>query len=648
MLLPGQRLSLILLLVLGGTAAADLWWPEPDFAPAQAADAPAWLTGQKLCFSRWDGGPIEACKGFLSGWTYFNPPWPSVVDATVRWYDPETAELAGRMGYNFIWVTFSNGFSAETERIQWKQIGRYVDKCHARGIRVAAYMSSTNMFVDDMFLRVPESREWLMLDDKGQPVPYGAAAYDKMGRTTRQLADLSRPEWRAYIKGRIDAALEAGCDGIEFDNSFFSVGGDERSQKRYAEYQSKNGFTDTPDVKLFYEQEQIRRAFREFLDYARRRKPDAVLFCNAHWGNLHISRSNTIISTEDGAEPGYYSPEGTIEYVRGEKDELIEPIYEDLPPITTPPEPVAEHFHTNLALLRGLHGMSDGWKPVLVEFGGRRSGGRFVNQMPPLAFQLAVGECNAALCSLQGFQEGRPLLDLFERRPEMMQIVEAAAQAHGFVREHAELVLGARSKADVAIILDDRMRGRALLERLARRNVQFDVLYDWDVRPERLARYQRILAMDCKLISGEACSALVSYANSGGPFRVVGESGAADQWGQPRTNNPLDAWKTEPAGTSEDALVAFLVDGIEPTFTVVDNPYILFTVTEPKSAAGTTVVHLMNYLKHPVEDVRVHCPAAQEMQLFALTPGCDRILEGIEPQEWVIPKLGVYSMIVIR
>ncbi len=164
-----MQLRLTVVLVFGtlfntSVQAADIWWPGPEYPTPEKASAPAWLLNQKLNFSRWDGGPLEVCKGMLSGWPYFNAPWPDVVDATSRWYDPETVGLVEEMGFNFIWLTFNVGYSIEKERHQWDLLRDYVNACHARGIRVAAYLSSTNMFVDDMFVREPRSKEWQLLD----------------------------------------------------------------------------------------------------------------------------------------------------------------------------------------------------------------------------------------------------------------------------------------------------------------------------------------------------------------------------------------------------------------------------------------------------------------------------------------------------
>jgi len=631
-------------------SATEVWWPEPDYPAADAASAPAWLTSQKLCFSRWDGGPIETCKGVLSGWTYFNPPWPQVLDATTRWYDEESVDLAEAMGYNFLWLTLSVGFAVEQERGQWERLRPYVEACHDRGIRVAAYMSLTNLFVDGMFLHVPESRTWLLLGEDKQAVPYGAAAYEKMGRTTRMLADVSRPAWRAYLKRRVDAAIDLGFDAIEYDNNFFRIGGDERAQKRYATFLEKNGFADHPDTRRVYEQAQVRRTYRELLAHARQRKPDIVIFCNAHWGGMHISRSNTIIATEDGVEPGYYDPERTSEYERTERDELVPPLYEDLPSEGAPEMPDVQHFHVNLALLRGLKGLSEGWKPVLVEYGGRRSGGRFVNQMPPLAFQLAVGECNAALCTLQGFQEGRALLDLYRREPEVMRIVQAAKQAHDFVREHAQYVLGARYKANLGIVLDDRMRGLTLMRRLVKRNVQYQVLFDKDVGLDRLRRLRRVLVYDAKLISQQAVAGLVAYARSGGNLMVYGDSGAMDVWGQPRHENVLatgQAWATCRGKEAEAAVLAFATAEAQPAFQVLNNPYVRFTLTEKPGESGFCA-HLLNYLKFPLDNVRISCAGAQQPRLLSLTPECDGIVRGGSQGEWLIPRLGVYSIVVAK
>jgi len=649
--------ALFVVFFLGAAGQAGLWWPEADHPGPDANSLPTWLKTGKVCFSRWDGGRIEAAKGFLSGWAFFNPPWPDIVDATVRWYDLDTVDLAVRMGYNFVWLTMSNGFSVEQESGHWRVLKRYVDECHRRGIKVAAYQSLTNMFVDDMFVRVPESKGWQLLGPDGQPVPYGAAWYKKMGRVTRVLADVSRPEWRTYLKRRIDAAIDLGFDALEWDNVTYSIGGDQRSRDRYAQFLSNNRFQDNPDLRILYQHEELRRVFRELLDHARKRKPDMVTFCNLHRSTFTVGRATTVLTTEDGKEPGYYDtaanrPSGQGDIKDADMRDDVKPVYVDEPVDIAGESFKPERLRSNLGLLRCLKGLSEGWKPILVEYGGRRKGDRFLNQMPPLAFQLSVGECNAALCGFQGFQEGRALLDLYQRRPEVMRIVDAAAEAHRFVKEHAQEIVGAEYVADVAIVLDARVQGAALCDRLAKSNVQYAVLFEDRIRLDVLKRYQRVVVLDAQLLSDVAVGALVAYAEQGGRLMVTGNSGAMTEWGQLRADNPLarpGRYTYFGKDADEGELVRLLLDGVRPSFDVVGCPYVLFVLTRSKDAAsGTFTAHLLNYHKRPLKDVRVRCSGHKPARIASMTPGCDVIRPGSAPFEWVISSLGLYSIVVVE
>jgi len=648
-----RMLCLVLLLgVFCGSALAEVWFPTPLYPHADRESAPDWLKNHKLNFSRWDGGPIETCKGMLSGWPYFNAPWPSVIDATNRWYDLQTVDLAEKMGYNFLWLTFSVGYSIEQEQYQWEILRPYIEECHKRGIRVAAYMSSSNMFVDDMFETVPESKEWLLLDAEGEPVPYGAAAYKRMGRTTRMLADITHPGWKAYLKKRIDAALALGFDAIEYDNTFWYASG-KSAREGYAKFLEKNVFQDSPETQSRYEDEVMRRLFPELLAHARAQKPDIVIFININRPQYAIERGCTIISTEDGFEPGYYNFSYAHEV--GSADTL-EPVFEDeFVDIDAAPFD-RDMLISNIGRLRMLRGLNEGWKPVLVEFGGRKNGHRLLNLYPPLAFQLAIAECNAALCSLQGYQEGLPLRDLFERRSEVMPVVEAAGEAHRFMSQHEKRFEGARYKANVAIVVDNRLSiltghlpNETCLSDLAKANVQFEVVYEETLTREALERFEVVAVYDAKLISDEALNALSSYAQGGGQMVVFGQTGAMDRWGQPRENNPFSHGGSWAVAKDEKEFVEFAVKNASVPFDVVECPYVLFTLTEPVEARdGGYVAHLLNYQKETLENVRVRIPGKQSVELIALTPGCDAITKSNTADEWILPRLGVYTMLVVH
>jgi hypothetical protein len=170
-------------------------WPK---GPAKDS-VPEWAAPGRIRFARWDGGRIEVAKAFLSGWVGLNPPHPDLLHSMTNWYDPKTISFLKEAAINLVWVTFSVGFSNQTEQAHQADVRRYITECHRQGIRVMAYESIANMFWEDMFQVIPESKSWIALGRDGKPVPYGAGTYERMGRVTRYMADLGNPNWRGYL-----------------------------------------------------------------------------------------------------------------------------------------------------------------------------------------------------------------------------------------------------------------------------------------------------------------------------------------------------------------------------------------------------------------------------------------------------------------
>jgi len=112
------------------------WAPGPD-----RTSVPEWAQPGRIRFARWDGGPLETAKYMLSSYPGFNPPIPDYVYALTNWLDPRTVSLLREANVNLIWVTFSNGFSEQTERPQQELARRYIEECHRQGIHVMAYES---------------------------------------------------------------------------------------------------------------------------------------------------------------------------------------------------------------------------------------------------------------------------------------------------------------------------------------------------------------------------------------------------------------------------------------------------------------------------------------------------------------------------
>jgi hypothetical protein len=411
---------------------------------------PEWARTGNFSFARWDGGPIEVSKGVLSGWPGFVVPDPQVIYATENLYDPRTIELIQHAHVNWIWVTWSNGFSNQTEEPQHILLRKYIEECHRRGIHVTAYLSIGNIFWEDMFLQVPESRNWI-LKINGQPVPYPAADYAAVGRVTRYMADLSLEAWQEYTLGRVIAAVTAGADAIMFDNSL-----------------------------SIYGRELLEQFTARALAEARKRNPQVVLMSNYGLDLIIAARAENAITSEQGSEPGIFDSQGpppdrwngSQHFVRVSEGLLV----------------------LNAGLLRTLWAVSQGVRPVAVEYGTRHSGDRFLDTLPPAHQKLALAECAAFHAANEQYHESTTLRDLFFGQDAAMENWEAVAQYNSFFQKYAELYEEPRSIAGVAVIVDAGVNDLAFLNTLAARNLIYDVVFEQDATPENLERYRIVIA----------------------------------------------------------------------------------------------------------------------------------------------------------
>ena len=198
--------------------------------------------------------------------------------------------------------------------------------------------------------------------------------------------------------------------------------------------------------------------------------------------------------------------------------------------------------------------------------------------------------------------------------------------------------------------MDDRLEGIEFLIQLDRANIQYEVVYEDRFKEDFLKGFSCVVAYGAKLLSDDAVKALAGYARNGGRLLLFGENGAMTNWGQPRTGNPLaEAGPWTVAGEDKAAVLRFVQENTKPAFSVVGCPYVLFTTTrgaaQPKDGY---VVHLLNYQKETLGNVRVRLSGAARPKLVALTPGCGQIEKGAADSEWVIPRLGVYSLLIVE
>jgi hypothetical protein len=546
----------------GGHGKYPAVWP----AELEKSTVPAWAKSANIRFARWDGGRIETAKAMLSGWEGLNPPDPDIAYTMTNWYGSDTVKLLVKAHINVVWITLSVGFSPEAEAAHQAEVRRYIAECHRNGIHVMAYESIANIFWEDMFARHPEAKGWVQLRKDGTPTPYGSADYNRMGRTTRYMADLNNPEWQKLVLQRVDLAIESGADGIIYDNNSSDA--------------------------LIPMYEKIR-------DHAMERRHEFLIMANFHHDTYALNRLLNCITTEDGREPGLW----------GEDAKNFAAIKEQLPYAQ---KLGARYVVNNFGLLSMHEALSEGWKPTTVEDGTRANLTRYETFMPVAHQKLALAENMAFGVPLELYVEGRPANELYTQEPGAVAVWDAVAQYNGFFAQHQELYEGAHSVAPLAIVVDDRSEGVPVLNGLAARGVPFVVVYERDVTAEMLKRYQAVALLGAQTVHESSILALADYVRDGGYLLATRDSGTLNENGAKRSRSAyfLDP---EMKGTAAfldlsigmDAMAKALLSASGHGPVTVQAPTgVLFHVTEQRGGERR-MVHLLNYTGEPAHGVTV-------------------------------------------
>ena len=259
-------------------------------------------------------------------------------------------------------------------------------------------------------------------------LPDGTPRFYK--RPNRYMARIDGRPWLDYVKMRVRAALDAGADSFWIDNTF-----------------------------AYHGEENVRRLLDEVYGEAVERGRQVVIMSNYNRNVYRWARLQNGVTTEDGQEPGWY-----------------------------PDDPEPRRLVTNAGLLRYQYAVSEGWRPVSVEYGGRHDGERFTNPMEPAKWQLSLAECAAFQASLEPFFEGLFLRDLYRGEPAAKERLAAIGRYNAFLERYEQYYTSVESAAQIAVLASDD-KAVAALNSLAARNVQFDVVFS----PPAPGRYRRVL-----------------------------------------------------------------------------------------------------------------------------------------------------------
>jgi hypothetical protein len=192
------------------------------------------------------------------------------------------------------------------------------------------------------------------------------------------------------------------------------------------------------------------------------------------------ARAENSLTSEQGWEPGIFDSQGpppdawnsSADFVRVSGGWLV----------------------LNAGLLRTLWAVSQGVRPVAIEYGNRHSGDRFLNTLPPAHQKLALAECAAFHAANEQYHESTALRELFFGEEPAIADWDAIAQYNAFFQRYSPFYQEPVSLAGTAVIVDNAVTDIDLLDELASRSLIYDVVFEEDAKPENLARYPIVLA----------------------------------------------------------------------------------------------------------------------------------------------------------
>jgi len=216
------------------------------------------------------------------------------------------------------------------------------------------------------------------------------------------------------------------------------------------------------------------------LSEARKKNPQVLLSSNYGRDMLIAARTENALTSEQGWEPGIFDSQGpppdrwnsSADFVTVSGGLLV----------------------LNAGLLRTLWAVSQGVRPVAVEYGNRHSGDRFLNTLPPAHQKLALAECAAFHAANEQYHESTALRELFFGEGPAIDNWDAVAQYNAFFQKYAQFYQEPTSLAGIAVIVDSAVTDIGFLDELAARNLIYDVVFEQDANPQTLARYPIVLA----------------------------------------------------------------------------------------------------------------------------------------------------------
>ena len=371
--------------------------PAANLYRAKAENVPLWAQQGNFRFIRLDGGRIETWKAERTWWgKKFST---EDKDVLAHIYDRDFEKILGllkKAEFNWIWVTWSSGWSSKDEEENRENLKYVIARCHANGIHVSAYLSASNMFRNSAYRDDPETKKyglWM----HGIPMFYaGPANTDLQISWDRRLADTRKPGWRAYLMRKAEPAVDAGVDAIMWDNMI--------------------GYNDGLAQLLGDTQRMVERKAGGC------GQAKVMVYANIHIppDRFAMNDLNEVIWEEDGKDtPGVWNGHWQVD---------------------------------NARKIKFLSAEKQLWQPLIYENDLYHCGPRERCIPSPAEQKLSIAESYTFGAATSRNIEGRFLSALIRGEPEAREAWTAIGQYNLFLAEHRELYQQTATAAQIAVL----------------------------------------------------------------------------------------------------------------------------------------------------------------------------------------------------
>lgn len=616
-------------------------------------------------YARLDGGPVEAMKGILSGWEFMFDPANTYACCTA--YDSDRlVKLAKEAHVNWIWVTWSVGFSLETEAIQRRLAKRFLDSCHDNGIRVTSYHSIANVFRKDFLERHPDAEQWFQRGKDGKVVPYTAVG--NVDEVPRCLACLTAPQWRDYVKQHVGSAVDAGVDAVYFDNAYdgcYCPRCNERF-RRYTkdrlgeahdipeniEWLAHNKQGSTPLAMVWYDFQltEIVDIYAEIKEFALSKNEDVLFYTNAH-SCIPVDEIGDLILSEDCYQPYYDEKNGLTTNIA-----VLKYLYAD--------GGADKPFRSALHLLPwslGFHPVED--YSTLI--------------MHHTIYKLSIAEAASQGGNFYLSPEGVFLTRLLDGDPEILDAWKEIGRYNKFLEEHSHCYHKTYQQAKIGIITDGIVRkverevtNHDLLELMAHQNVLYELIpTEYLNHLDVLLRFELVLLPATRYLSDAQVDLLRAYQRQGGKLLGITPVATHNENYDERTEPAMrDDFKNDSAVMFDQELAAIfpdearrsnLMDTIrrlegEPLIEI-DQPGAVVTNLFASPDRMLRVLHVVNYSRDTVRNIRIRLNGVQVDQGGVEVLSADDVSRQITEFkrddrgiEFVLSELYIYSLVVVH